>query len=1380
MKKFKILFSLLFAISVLFIGIDAKATGETTLVTGAQFNSKIRELAGCDTEVHSGFGGSVESCSNITNITRASEMPSNVETILISTTEDDYAAYAWFNNGTIYWYSLADFVYMNSDSSLMFTYLTGIVNLDLRDFDTSKVTNMQEMFACCFALKSINLSNFNTSNVTNMMAMFLSCTQLQSIDLSSFDTRKVTNFTYLFDSCYSLKTIDLSSFDTRAATSKDMSNMFYYNENLETIYVTKLFTLNTGSTIFTNDLKIVGGQGTTVPDECEHDDICQVAHAHIDGGTENPGYFTETPVYDVNFYDENLVLLVDYALPGRTVNKPSDPVKAGYEFKGWYTDKNYTTTFNFNNAINSNTNVYAKFEAKEATFDDGQRVNMKMKLIAGNDVNLDTTEARFDDTNVKKIVRATALPEDISGFTVNNNIAAADSAPIFIWFDSETGTLYWHAEKEKVYMHQHAGYMLARFKNVESIDLTGIDTSKSEELAVMFMDDEKLKEVDLSTWNTSKSWILASMFANCKSLKTIDISNFSDAVLISTYAMFDGASSLETVNFGEMTLSGVTDMRQMFRGCSSLKKLDVSNWTAVPDQIDLMFNGCTNLKRIYASGSFDLNNADPLYGTTSTIFTGDTNLVGGAGTTYSSNHTNYEYGRLDTSNTPGYFTKNDYVTVTFLVDNETFKTVSVLIHDSLTESDVSKPTKEDYSFINWYLDENFETPLNVKTTTFSENTNIYAKFVPNPTLTVDMLEGSGTVTIVDDKGNDITEKGSAPLYTPITITVFPNENFIYEKTVTKSKETGNIFDEFTTTSFGYGAFADIIINPILREKPVVTIENNDTAGTITVEKTAGGAVVNGDHVEENTEVTVNVEAKENYKFIELVVTNPDGSETRVTEFPYNYTVSGNVTFTTVFKELPVINIGGGSGDDSGATVDVTGPNGSIGNGDHVPEGTQITIGTNPNNPNNQVTGVEIVDPTTGNVIGTLTEEPYTYVVNGPIVINPIIKEKPVVTIPEDPNVTVTITGPDGPINPGDHLPIGTEITIGVEPNPGIVITGVEIVDPKTGEVITTLTEEPYTYVVNDPIEIRPTYNVLPKITTPDGDPNGTVNVTKPNGDPVGGYVEPGTTVTIDVTPTNGKEVDKVIITNPDGTKTVIPGDQLPYNYIVTGPIEIEVVYRDKPTINLPENSEEEKGIVKVTDSNGKELKNGDYVGTGEEITIDVTPKDGYKVDKVLIKDKDGNVIEVIPGTELPKKILVNGPIVIEPVYVADYKIIDGDGQTYIKGSNEDIVIKCNGALEEFNGIEIDNGNPVDPSNYEVESGSTILTLKSSFLEASSVGEHTITFNYKDGGSAEAKLTVAEEVVVPTTGDNIILYVIICVVSLIILTASVICLRKKTK
>ena len=106
-------------------------------------------------------------------------------------------------------------------------------NLIFKDVDTSKVTNMSNMFEWCSDLTSLYVSGLNTSKVTNMSFMFYSCGALTSLDLSTWDTSKVKNMSFMFGNCSSLTSLDLSGFDTSKVT--DMSNMFKGCSALKTI-----------------------------------------------------------------------------------------------------------------------------------------------------------------------------------------------------------------------------------------------------------------------------------------------------------------------------------------------------------------------------------------------------------------------------------------------------------------------------------------------------------------------------------------------------------------------------------------------------------------------------------------------------------------------------------------------------------------------------------------------------------------------------------------------------------------------------------------------------------------------------------------------------------------------------------------------------------------------------------------------------------------------------------------------------------------------------------------------------------------------------------------------------------------------------------------
>ena len=61
----------------------------------------------------------------------------------------------------------------------MFNNCSSLININLSNFNTQKVTNMSDMFNNCSSLTNINLSNFNTQNVTNMLCMFNNCKSLK-------------------------------------------------------------------------------------------------------------------------------------------------------------------------------------------------------------------------------------------------------------------------------------------------------------------------------------------------------------------------------------------------------------------------------------------------------------------------------------------------------------------------------------------------------------------------------------------------------------------------------------------------------------------------------------------------------------------------------------------------------------------------------------------------------------------------------------------------------------------------------------------------------------------------------------------------------------------------------------------------------------------------------------------------------------------------------------------------------------------------------------------------------------------------------------------------------------------------------------------------
>lgn len=102
----------------------------------------------------------------------------------------------------------------------------------------------------------------------------------------------------------------------------------------------------------------------------------------------------------------------------------------------------------------------------------------------------------------------------------------------------------------------------------------------------------------------------------------------------------------------------------------------------------------------------------------------------------------------------------------------------------------------------------------------------------------------------------------------------------------------------------------------------------------------------------------------------------------------------------------------------------------------------------------------------------------------------------------------------------------------------------------------------------------------------------------------------------------------------------------------------------------------------------------------------------------------------------------------------DYKIIEVANETWTQNSNGTLTFRANGDFAKFTGIKVD-GILIDASNYIVESGSTVITLKADYLETISVGTHEFTVVYTDGECStnfEVKKAASEETE-PTEEDK---------------------------
>lgn len=108
--------------------------------------------------------------------------------------------------------------------SYMFFGCNNLTYLNVSSFDTSNVGNMNWMFAGCWKLTNLSVSNFDMHSVRTMLGMFSSCKGLTHIDVSHFNTENVKNMQAVFQRCEKLTSLDLSGFNTSKVN--DIASMF--------------------------------------------------------------------------------------------------------------------------------------------------------------------------------------------------------------------------------------------------------------------------------------------------------------------------------------------------------------------------------------------------------------------------------------------------------------------------------------------------------------------------------------------------------------------------------------------------------------------------------------------------------------------------------------------------------------------------------------------------------------------------------------------------------------------------------------------------------------------------------------------------------------------------------------------------------------------------------------------------------------------------------------------------------------------------------------------------------------------------------------------------------------------------------------------------
>ena len=323
------------------------------------------------------------------------------------------------------------------------------------------------------------------------------------------------------------------------------------------------------------------------------------------------------------------------------------PSCSGYEFKGWTITTNGVTRVSEDYFIMPGEDVVIKAEwskvgitkSMNGTVNNmGDPIMKRYTLSTNTDYHSSTYKSKITSivTKDNMEIPSTAIETwDVS--------EAGDSSVIAYVEDDGRGAGTYKVTigaQGNIIANKSSSYLFYGFANVESIDLTYLDTSQVTKMSSMFTGCSKLTSLDLSSFDTSQVTDMGgattyrpssmsssgdkygmfedcsnlqtiifgskfvtdnvtnmdSMFGDCSSLTSLDLSNFNTSQVTDMSAMFNQCSSIKNLNVTHFDTSRVIDMAAMFSGCSSLTSLDLSNFdtSKVTNMIGL-FSSCNNL-----------------------------------------------------------------------------------------------------------------------------------------------------------------------------------------------------------------------------------------------------------------------------------------------------------------------------------------------------------------------------------------------------------------------------------------------------------------------------------------------------------------------------------------------------------------------------------------------------------------------------------------------------------------------------------------------------------------------------------------------------------------------------------------------------------------
>ena len=212
-------------------------TKSSYLIDGPSLESKMKTL--------SGSGDTNTDNTTITAIKKATDEQYNAKKSSLTSNNEVQTSgektYMWYEDGTIYFYSEADNIFLNANSGGTFRKMKSLTDISgLASFNTSYVTDMNRIFQDSLNLENITpISGWNTSFVTDFTFSFGSSNTANSMSIKSFEALRnwnvsnVLSFNQTFKACKQVATLEPLK-DWNVSKVTNVTQMFNWSKSLTT------------------------------------------------------------------------------------------------------------------------------------------------------------------------------------------------------------------------------------------------------------------------------------------------------------------------------------------------------------------------------------------------------------------------------------------------------------------------------------------------------------------------------------------------------------------------------------------------------------------------------------------------------------------------------------------------------------------------------------------------------------------------------------------------------------------------------------------------------------------------------------------------------------------------------------------------------------------------------------------------------------------------------------------------------------------------------------------------------------------------------------------------------------------------------------------